>query len=576
MYKTNSDNINDAQVMIDSNLKPHDEVTVGDYFLEKEKIFLENSSISEKKNEVWSDDYISIIKEEGINLLKYYVKLNNSPMQLVLNLTNSLNFINNKILLEQNNNNFLANDPKSITGDLVFDKIKLEKDLNENGQTTSEVSCKESCENLIIKTEDDVTVQENLIIKNDLNESNSQEKKLQITDENSKHLEDIEILNRSISSMDLNSSDLFEISKDPPFNEPMNVVDSDLDSNNKEKSQVNLKKVTVPVTKIPVSSPVVLDSKISLEVTDDCNEQSNFVTTNENLLDATESKESVKKVYNKSTNLVELLKDAHKLKNINRDSVSKKSKRKANDDTYEISVRNDSRKRRKAEKSESNCNVGSLMGRTAQSSCFEKQGFVIPKSYQPFVRLNRIVLPKNDADSSAIESRNDKFETAETTNAYNLRRSGKNNNCKKCGKKFESPKLLKMHMKHHADSKPFKCRKCSYASEFKGNWSRHVKIHIKEEMVTKAQSRESKSRARSQTNEHEHKNDKSFTCNDCGELFNCKKLLTEHYNAYHNSGFKNNQYSCSMCSRTFRYYGRFSRHLRNFHGTGSLVQSKIN
>lgn len=286
---------------------------VDEYLLEKQKILLENSSISESKNEVWSDNYISIIKEEGINLLKYYVKVNNSPMQLVLNLTNSLIFINNRILLEQNNDNFSTNDPKSFTGNLVSDQIKLEKESHENGQMASEVICKESCENLIIKTEDDVFAHENLNIKDDLNEGNGREKELEINDENSKHLEDIEILNKSISSMDLNSSDLFEISKDSPFNEPMSVVDFDLDSNNKETSHLNLKNITIPLTKVPVSSLVVPSSQTSLEVTDDSNDQSSLVKTNQNLLDGNHFKESAKKVDHQSTNLVELLKNAHKL-----------------------------------------------------------------------------------------------------------------------------------------------------------------------------------------------------------------------------------------------------------------------
>lgn len=240
------------------------------------------------------------------------------------------------------------------------------------------------------------------------------------------------------------------------------------------------------------------------------------------------------------------------------------------------------------------------MGRTTQSNCFKKHKFVIPQSYQPVVRLNRIVLPENVTDSLAIESKNDKFETAEITNnnVYNLRRSGKKNNCKKCGKKFESlsecfvfryfkyktiilmilfTEFLKIHMKHHANNKTFKCRMCNYATDLKGNLSRHVKIHVKEEIMTRTQSNNSKSRARSQmNNKNYHENDKNLTCSDCNELFNCQKLLTEHCDNFHKSQFKNNKYSCSLCSRTFRYYGRFSRHLRNFHNAGSSVQSKIN
>lgn len=49
--------------------------------------------------------------------------------------------------------------------------------------------------------------------------------------------------------------------------------------------------------------------------------------------------------------------------------------------------------------------------------------------------------------------------------------------CSKCGKKFQTPSLLKRHMKIHSSSRPFVCKVCTMA--FKFNWvlQNHLKRH---------------------------------------------------------------------------------------------------
>ncbi|KAG8036272.1 hypothetical protein G9C98_004852 [Cotesia typhae] len=470
---------------------------------------------------------------------------------------------------------------------MIKDKDKINSEITLKIWNGSYVKSEESCHATIVENK---KAEENVEDSTKSLQSNKSPK----IDKNSTQVDDIEILNRSISSMALNSSDelvnAMDVDLDP--NQADSTLNSSLTSSNSPSTVIV--KNNISVNSGILSDPVVLDNKKSKEIPLEVNNNSEEP--------------------NKKLNLIEVLKNANKShSNMNR--ASKRLKRKAVDE--EIILENNKKRfttngnNEDKDNSSERCITRSTERKVLNAKiCSKKQEFKVPESFLPVVRLQRIKLPINEVNLSAMKTKVRKLETEKMDNVYNLRPlSRKNNcteikninnikvNCELCDKTFKTKECLKVHVQSQHAKKNFKCKKCNYASNFQRNLRQHIKIHQNTTVASqsnvktslrsysaKLHQRDSCSEVnRSKSsfkcsicsytmkslellNEHtkNHNNNKLFSCNVSDKTFGRKKLLQEHRVICH--ALQSSRYSCNECQLTFSYFGRLSRHLRIVHG----------
>lgn len=108
----------------------------------------------------------------------------------------------------------------------------------------------------------------------------------------------------------------------------------------------------------------------------------------------------------------------------------------------------------------------------------------------------------------------------------------KSHTCKVCGKGFQRPHQLTIHMQVHSeDCKKFRCDECDTVYSYKTSLSRHMlKYHSS--------------------------NTEKFKCDICGELFKTKKMLNGHI-ILHTA---KKLIPCADCNQTFKYRSSYHRH----------------
>lgn len=95
--------------------------------------------------------------------------------------------------------------------------------------------------------------------------------------------------------------------------------------------------------------------------------------------------------------------------------------------------------------------------------------------------------------------------------------------CLICGKKFQSPSLVKRHMACHSENRPFVCHVCHRGFRFKTNLTAHMKLHT------------------SQISYSSHiMHHLLFIGVPCGVFFLCKKKLHQHFMLHVKYGCKKN------------------------------------
>ncbi|XP_033754762.1 zinc finger protein ZFAT-like isoform X2 [Pecten maximus] len=148
--------------------------------------------------------------------------------------------------------------------------------------------------------------------------------------------------------------------------------------------------------------------------------------------------------------------------------------------------------------------------------------------------------------------------------------------CCVCEKIFKTLSHMRLHCLIHTDLKPFKCPKCRYASNSKGNLYTHMRKHTGQ--YYKCTDCSFKSVNKSHLLEHvATHNKKKEKCDICKKTYKTLKSMINHIRKYHSSTAKGREYlatflqnpakgstvihQCHVCNRKFKKKVDRDRHL---------------
>lgn len=153
--------------------------------------------------------------------------------------------------------------------------------------------------------------------------------------------------------------------------------------------------------------------------------------------------------------------------------------------------------------------------------------------------------------------------------------------CDQCGKAFRTPDGLRLHKIYSHQSRSLECDVCGRNLKGKGNMTKHLGTHIKEEckmcgeMVTKIRMEEHVNREHVKSERakicencgkrfldnqkfNRHLSSKPIDCPSCQISFKCRDLWLQHKKDQHQEGF-----SCNQCSYVRKEIRKFRAHLRS-------------
>lgn len=130
--------------------------------------------------------------------------------------------------------------------------------------------------------------------------------------------------------------------------------------------------------------------------------------------------------------------------------------------------------------------------------------------------------------------------------------------CELCGNVYSRPCLLIMHMRRHADEKPFSCEICQKKFTCQSEINRHMRVHTGVRPF-KCQYCDRRFTDRSTNIKHErtHTNERPFVCATCGKAFTYSNVLKNHMLTH--TGEK--RFKCEICNKTFSRTHQLKQHL---------------
>ncbi|XP_055921368.1 transcription factor Ouib-like [Eupeodes corollae] len=130
--------------------------------------------------------------------------------------------------------------------------------------------------------------------------------------------------------------------------------------------------------------------------------------------------------------------------------------------------------------------------------------------------------------------------------------------CELCGNVYSRPSLLVMHMRRHADVKPFSCEICQKRFTCQSEINRHMRVHTGVRPF-KCQYCDRRFSDRSTNIKHErtHTNERPFECLTCGKAFTYSNVLKNHMLTH--TGEK--RFKCEICNKTFSRTHQLKQHL---------------
>ncbi|XP_069703844.1 zinc finger protein 454-like [Periplaneta americana] len=138
--------------------------------------------------------------------------------------------------------------------------------------------------------------------------------------------------------------------------------------------------------------------------------------------------------------------------------------------------------------------------------------------------------------------------------------------CESCGKKFISPRRLRIHKFYHCRQlKSFKCDFCGKCFSILYNLRQHILIHMGEKPFTcnvcsKSFTHQQNFRSHALT----HTDNKPFKCDICHKNFRRRQHLQKHASIHRDDKSADNtvdrSFICDICQKSFRYLRNLQRH----------------
>ena len=160
-------------------------------------------------------------------------------------------------------------------------------------------------------------------------------------------------------------------------------------------------------------------------------------------------------------------------------------------------------------------------------------------------------------------------------------KTGDPNKCDKCGKGFDSAKLLRDHIYNVHPKRMLECKICGKAVKIKSSLRRHMeRVHnsVKELIQDSdpvnppTQIQSSKEPEKSEENEPKSNEltqaEEEFKCDKCGKVFNNAKSLFNHDYHVH----PKEKFECETCGKVLKSKGTLKRHKIDVHQKSKIRQ----
>ncbi|XP_075197533.1 uncharacterized protein LOC142297142 [Anomaloglossus baeobatrachus] len=130
-----------------------------------------------------------------------------------------------------------------------------------------------------------------------------------------------------------------------------------------------------------------------------------------------------------------------------------------------------------------------------------------------------------------------------------------------CENYFKKKPKLSLHARIHKDERPFSCSECGKCFSQKPNLSQHLRSHTRNKPFSCSECGKCPRQKASLVHRRTHAEEKPFSCPECGKDFSYKSHFVDHLRTH--TGEK--PFQCSECGKTFGQRSALTKHYQRSH-----------